>query len=87
MYRRQDGEEYSYNANFEGVIPNLIRRHKETNSEFIRAEIEKFMVRDPCPLCKGSRLKKEVLSVVIDKKNIWNRLKRMRERLFLKRRF
>ncbi|KKS17033.1 MAG: UvrABC system protein A [candidate division WWE3 bacterium GW2011_GWC1_41_7] len=69
-YRRQDGTENSYMAGFEGVVPNLLRRHKETSSDYIRNEIEKFMVRDPCPVCEGSRLKKEVLSVVIDKKNI-----------------
>ena len=60
-----------YNASFEGVVPNLKRRYKETNSDYIRNEIEKFMTRDICPVCKGSRLKKEVLSVVIDNKNIW----------------
>ena len=70
-YKRQDGSENSYMAGFEGVVPNLIRRHKETASDYIRGEIEKFMVREPCPLCKGSRLKKEVLSIVVDNKNIW----------------
>jgi excinuclease ABC subunit A len=70
-YKRQTGESNSYNAGFEGVVPNLIRRHKETTSDYVRGEIEKFMVREPCPVCNGSRLKKEVLSVVIDKKNIW----------------
>ncbi len=69
-YHNEDGER-TYNASFEGVIPNLKRRHKETNSDYIRNEIEKFMVRDICPICKGSRLKKEILSVVIDNKNIW----------------
>lgn len=70
-YKNREGETNSYNANFEGVVPNLIRRHKETNSDFIRNEIEKFMVREPCPVCNGSRLKKEALSVVIDNKNIF----------------
>lgn len=70
-YRNREGETHTYNAHFEGVIPNLLRRHKETNSDYIRAEIEKYMVREPCPVCKGARLKKEVMSVVVDEKNIW----------------
>ncbi len=59
-------------ARYEGVVPNLIRRHKETKSDFIRNEIEKYMVKEPCKVCKGTRLKDEVLSVVIDGKNIWD---------------
>jgi excinuclease ABC subunit A len=70
-YKRQGGGTNSYNAHFEGVVPNLLRRYKETNSDYIRGEIEKFMIREPCPGCLGSRLKKEALSVVIDGKNIW----------------
>lgn len=69
-YKTRDGETNTYNANYEGVVPNLLRRYKETNSDYIRNEIEKFMVRDVCPVCLGSRLKKEVLSVVLDGKNI-----------------
>jgi excinuclease ABC subunit A len=69
-YRRQDGAENTYMATYEGVVPNLIRRYKETTSEYIRNEIEKFMVREPCPLCKGTRMKVEMLSVVIDGHNI-----------------
>ncbi|HSX39123.1 MAG TPA: excinuclease ABC subunit UvrA, partial [Candidatus Saccharimonadales bacterium] len=70
QYHRQDGGENAFNAGFEGVVPNLIRRHKETNSDYVRAEIEKFMVLESCPTCHGSRLKKEVLSIVVDEKNI-----------------
>ncbi len=69
-YRSQEGEPHSFNARFEGIIPNLTRRHKETQSDFIRNEIEKYMVNEKCPLCQGSRMKKETLSVVIDEKNI-----------------
>jgi excinuclease ABC subunit A len=69
-YKNAEGREHSYEATFEGVIPNLIRRHKETDSDFIRNEIEKFMVNEKCPVCNGTRLKKETLSVVIDEKNI-----------------
>jgi len=70
-YHTQDGREHTYEAKFEGVIPNLERRYKETSSDYIRNEIEKYMVLEICPLCGGSRLKPEALSVVTDKKNIW----------------
>ncbi len=71
-YITKEGRNHSYDANFEGVIPNLERRYKETESDYIRNEIEKYMVLEICPDCKGSRLKKESLSVVIDDKNIWD---------------
>ncbi len=70
-YKTHDGNTGTFNARFEGVIPRLMRRHKETKSEFVRAEIEKYMVKEPCPVCLGSRLKDSSLSVVIDGKNIW----------------
>ena len=57
-------------ADFEGVIPNLKRRYKETQSEYARAEIEKYTVFEICPLCQGKRLKKEALSVTVADKNI-----------------
>lgn len=69
-YRNQEGDTNSFSANFEGVIPNMTRRYKETQSDFIRGEIEKYMVNEKCPTCNGTRLKKETLSVVIDEKNI-----------------
>jgi len=55
---------------FEGVIPNLERRYKETDSDYLKAEIEKYMVERICPACKGKRLRPEVLSITIDNKNI-----------------
>lgn len=55
---------------FEGVIPNLKRRWKETNSDFTRAEIEKYMIIKICPECQGRRLRKEALSVTIAGENI-----------------
>ncbi|MBN1463802.1 MAG: excinuclease ABC subunit UvrA [Paludibacteraceae bacterium] len=69
-YTDRDGEQHKYKAGYEGIIPNLERRYKETKSDYIRREIEKYMVRDNCPECNGTRLKKESLSIVIDKKNI-----------------
>ena len=55
---------------FEGVIPNLTRRYKETGSEWVRGEIEQYMTSRPCPTCKGARLKPESLGVTIDGKSI-----------------
>ena len=55
---------------FEGVIPNLKRRWKSTDSEFTRAEIEKYMMIRVCPACRGKRLKKEALAVTVAGRNI-----------------
>lgn len=57
-------------GNYEGVIPNLERRWKETESEWTRSEVERYMTFEPCPSCKGQRLKPEALSVLISGKNI-----------------
>ena len=55
---------------FEGIIPNLQRRWKETDSEWTRAEIERYMVEHSCEACKGARLKPEALGVCVVEKNI-----------------
>lgn len=55
---------------YEGVIPNLMRRWKETESEYIRTEIEKYMRARPCPSCKGKRLLPEALAVTVAGKSI-----------------
>ena len=70
VYESKYGGRREYQAYFEGVIPNLTRRYNETNSEHARDKIEEFMSETPCPKCKGARLKKEVLSVLVDGKNI-----------------
>ena len=57
-------------TNFEGVIPRLMRRYKQTNSGYVRTWIEKYMTIQPCNNCKGARLKKSSLSVFINNKNI-----------------
>lgn len=54
-----------YRVTFEGVIPNLERRYAETDSDYVRQEIEKFMRVLECPSCKGKRLKPEILAVTI----------------------
>lgn len=55
----------SFNSSFEGVIPNLERRYRETTSDYTKSEIEKYMYTLPCKTCGGKRLKKEALSVTV----------------------
>ena len=61
---------YEYDSVYEGVIPNLERRHKETESEFIRKDIERFMRERVCQSCHGARLKPVVLAVTVHDLNI-----------------
>ena len=56
---------------YEGVIPHLERLFRDTDSDYLKEEISKYMSSLPCPICKGARLKKESLAVRINKKNIW----------------
>ncbi len=60
----------SFETTYEGVIPNLERRHRETDSEFIRRDIERFMQERPCHKCNGLRLKPEVLAITIQDSSI-----------------
>ncbi|HUD07196.1 MAG TPA: excinuclease ABC subunit UvrA [Candidatus Saccharimonadales bacterium] len=60
----------TFETTYEGVITNLERRHKETDSDFIRRDIERFMRERPCNTCHGRRLKPEVLAVTIHDKSI-----------------
>ncbi len=60
----------TYEARWEGIIPNLERRYRETTSDYTKMEIERYMKVSPCPYCEGKRLKKEALAVKIDGKNI-----------------
>ncbi|MEY8416336.1 excinuclease ABC subunit UvrA [Tissierella praeacuta] len=59
-----------FKGKFEGVIPNLERRYAATNSDYMRNKIDEYMAENPCPTCKGRRLKDEVLAVRINKLNI-----------------
>ncbi len=70
VFESKFGGRRQYKAPFEGVIVNLERRYRETNSEYAREKIEEYMAETPCPKCKGARLKKEVLAVSVDNKNI-----------------
>lgn len=69
-YRVSLGSGRSFETTYEGVIPNLERRHKDTDSEFIRRDIERFMQERPCYKCKGLRLKPEVLAITVRGKSI-----------------
>jgi len=59
-----------YESSWEGLIPNLERRHRDTTSDFAKTEIEKLMVTRVCQTCNGKRLKREALSVLVGGKNI-----------------
>jgi len=69
-HRYRFGKVREYAVGFEGVIPNLQRLYRETESENRRAEIERYMSASPCPVCLGKKLKPESLAVRIDGKNI-----------------
>jgi len=72
---RKGGEFYSYWAPFEGVIPNLERRFKNSDSDYVKEEILKYIREIPCPDCKGARLRKESLAVTIRGKSIYDVVK------------
>ena len=69
-YHSKSGRSREYRAHYEGIIPNIERRFKETESEFVREELAKYMAPRPCPTCKGARLKPEALAVTIAGRNI-----------------
>ncbi len=69
-YMPQHGHTRSYTINFEGVIPNLDRRYRQTDSQSIREEIEGYMSARVCPDCHGARLKPEALGVTVGGRNI-----------------
>jgi excinuclease ABC subunit A len=69
-YRRDNGHEYVFDREFEGVISNLMRRFNETNSDYMREKIGAYMSMKPCPTCGGKRLRREAIAVTVDDKNI-----------------
>ena len=80
LYGTSDQIEFSYSTanssgnfkgKYEGIIPNLFRRYRESSSDYVRAEIEKLMVTKTCDVCKGKRLNPQALSVKINGKNIY----------------
>jgi excinuclease ABC subunit A len=70
QYRNRMGRKRSYMLAFEGIVPSLQRRYKDTDSSHQRERIEEYMSFRPCPVCKGARLKPEVLAVTIGEKSI-----------------
>ena len=70
MHETQLGKSYQWDTYFEGVIPNLERRYRDTESDYVRGEIERYMRSKPCPACKGQRLKPESLAVTVSDINI-----------------
>jgi excinuclease ABC subunit A len=69
-YKNQYGHSRWYESPFEGVVANLQRRYDETQSEYLKAELERYMSDKPCPACKGRRLKPESLAVTVADQNI-----------------
>jgi len=68
--QRSSGRDFTFTTSFEGVIPNLERRFRETNSEYMRQRIMEYMNDRPCPVCKGARLRPEALGVTVQGANI-----------------
>lgn len=64
-YRNRMGRKRSYMTTFEGIVPNLERRYKETDSDWSREKIEEYMSMRPCPECKGARLRPESRAVKV----------------------
>ncbi len=70
LVSKQKSGKYEWRGKFEGVITNLQRRFRETHSAYIRSQIEQLMGSRPCPACKGTRLRPEILAIKLDGHNI-----------------
>ncbi len=68
--RNRQGKWTHFYSNFQGLVPYLKERYKESESDFVKSEIEKYMYKEMCPKCKGARLKDEALSITINESNI-----------------
>lgn len=69
-YEPRAGRVRTYDVAFEGVIPNLRRRYSQTQSDYVREDIERFMSTRPCPVCNGQRLRPEILAVTVNDASI-----------------
>jgi excinuclease ABC subunit A len=69
-YKTSQGLKRTYTTHYEGVVPNLQRRHREASSDHAKQEIERYMAERPCPACRGRRLKPEALAVTVSGKPI-----------------
>ncbi len=70
QYKDDDGHRYTKATQFEGVLPNLERRYRETESEFVREELRKYITSRPCEACEGSRLNLSARHVFVSGKNL-----------------
>ena len=68
--RRHRHREFSWETSYEGIIPNLMRRYKDTESDHVRSDIQRYMAQQQCPRCVGRRLKPEALGVLVCGENI-----------------
>jgi len=68
--KNREGRSVTISERYDGVVPDLEKRYSQTESEFVRGEIEKYMKKEVCPECEGKRLKKEALGVTIFSKSI-----------------
>jgi excinuclease ABC subunit A len=69
-FHNSQGQRRTYTTSYEGLINNLNRRYRETNSEYIREKIESYMSHTPCPTCHGNRLRPEALAVTVSNTRI-----------------
>ena len=69
-HHTKKGKTYEWDTNFEGVVNNLQRRYRETSSDYVRSEIERYMTSRPCQSCQGRRLRPEALAVTVAGLNI-----------------
>ncbi|HEU4964483.1 MAG TPA: excinuclease ABC subunit UvrA, partial [Bacilli bacterium] len=70
IYENDFGQKKAAELDYEGVVPNLMRRYHETSSDYVREFIEEYMSAKPCPKCKGKRLRPESLAVTVGHQNI-----------------
>ena len=69
-HQREDGSQFSFHTQFEGVLNNTARRHRETSSEYMRLKYEEYMSERPCETCHGQRLRPEALAVTVGGESI-----------------
>jgi excinuclease ABC subunit A len=70
-YTSHHGHQRTYESEYEGVLSNLQRRYQESDSDYVRSEIERYMTTVPCPVCHGKRLRPEALAVTVGGFNIY----------------
>ena len=69
-FRSRGGRNHEYEVSWEGVLTNLKRRYQETDSDWVRSDIERYMIEIPCPACEGARLKPDSLAVTVNDRSI-----------------